>query len=85
LGALAFYYLLYQARSVPRWLSLYGIAAVVVGFFSSVLFLGSAIDWFFLGFPTGLFELVIGIWLITKGISTPPADSATPEPALTTA
>lgn len=75
-GALAFYYLLYQARSVQRWLSLFGVAAVAVGLFSSVLFLAADIDWFFFGFPTGLFELVIGVWVIVKGIS-----RAEPEPA----
>ena len=68
-GALAFYYLLYRARSVPPWLSLFGVAAVAVGLFSSVLFLAADVDWFFLGFPTGLFELVIGVWLIAKGIN----------------
>jgi hypothetical protein len=68
-GALAFYYLLYEARAVPRWLSLFGLAAVVVGLFSSVIFLGADIEWFFLGFPIGVFELVIGGWLIVRGVN----------------
>ena len=67
-GALVFYSLLYQSRCVPRWLSAFGIAAVAVGLFSSVLFLVTDIDWFFLGFPTGLFELLIGVWLIIQGL-----------------
>lgn len=68
-GALVFYSLLYQSRGVPRWLSIFGIVAVAIGLFSSVLFLATDVDWFFLGFPTGLFELLIGVWLIIKGIA----------------
>jgi hypothetical protein len=81
-GALVFYFLLYQARSVPRWLSGFGLAASAVGLFSSVLFLATDVDWFFLGFPAGLFELVLGVWLIVKGIAQPDADLANPEPAV---
>ena len=68
-GALVFYSLLYQSRGVPRWLSIFGIVAVAIGLFSSVLFLATDVDWFFLGFPTGLFELLIGVWLLIKGIA----------------
>lgn len=67
-GALLFYFLLYQSHAVPRWLSSFGIGAVAIGLFSSVLFLAADYDWFFLGFPTGLFELLIGGWLLTKGL-----------------
>lgn len=84
-GALAFYWLLYQSRCVPQWLSIFGIAAVALGLFSSVLFLAVDVDWFFLGFPTGLFELLIGVWLIAKGISrteTEIAEIASTEPAM---
>jgi len=69
-GALIWYSLMYRQKVVPDWLSLFGVAAVVVGLFSSVIFLAADIEWFFLGFPVGLFEVVIGIWLIVKGIAT---------------
>jgi MFS family permease len=82
LGALVFYSLLYRARSVPRWLSGFGVAAVAIGLFSSVLFLAVDVDWFFLGFPTGVFELLIGIWLIVKGISHTQVDDVRWEPAM---
>jgi hypothetical protein len=71
LGALIWYSLMYQSRCVPRWLSGWGVLAVAIGLFSSVLFLAADVDWFFLGFPTGLFEVVIGIWLIAKGLAAP--------------
>jgi hypothetical protein len=83
LGALVFYGLLYQARSVPRWLSGFGVGAVALGLFSSVLFLAVDVDWFFLGFPTGLFELVIGVWLIAQGISRADPEIVRPEPSTT--
>ena len=38
IGAIVFYSLLYQARAVPRWLSGFGVAAVAIGLFSSVIF-----------------------------------------------
>lgn len=69
LGAVIFYSLLYRLRSVPQWLAGFGVAAVTLSLFSSLVFLGADIDWFFLGFPTGLFELVIGVWLIAKGVA----------------
>ncbi|NND02109.1 MAG: DUF4386 domain-containing protein [Acidimicrobiia bacterium] len=69
------YTLMYQSRRIPRWLSVWGIVAVGVAGSSSILLLGTGIDLFFLAFPTGLFELVLGLWLVTKGLApseTPP-------------
>jgi hypothetical protein len=82
-GALVFYWLLYRSRCVPRSLSIFGIAAVALGLFSSVFFLAVDVDWFFLGFPTGLFELLIGVWLIAKGISRTETENSGTEPAMT--
>lgn len=78
-GALVFCSLPYQARSVPRWPSGFGVVAVAVGLFSSVLFLAADIDWFLLGFPTGVFELVIGVWLIVNGLPRPAVEAPTPD------
>ncbi len=63
------YTLMYQSRRVPRWLSIWGILAVGVAGCSSVLVLATDIDLFFLAFPTGLFELVLGIWLVINGLA----------------
>ena len=68
LGALMIYYLLYQARLIPRWISGWGIVA-------AVLYLaGGLIDIF--GTPRDILlmpmlpqEMVMAVWLIAKGFS----------------
>jgi hypothetical protein len=68
LGGLLWYYLFYRSRYVPRILSLFGIAAVAVGL------VGIVAEFFNVDVPTlvyipiGLFELVIGLWLLLRGI-----------------
>jgi hypothetical protein len=75
-GGLAWYYLLYKSRFVPRWLSLYGLAAVAVGLVGATVGL--------LGSNAGLlpfiailpFELVIGFLLMLRGVREPSASAA---------
>ena len=67
-AGIIWYTLMYQSRRIPRWLSTWGIVAVGVAGSSSILLLATGIDLFFLAFPTGLFELTIGIWLIANGL-----------------
>ncbi len=74
-GGLIWYALMYQSKVVPRWLSVAGIAVVALGLASSVLLFASDADLFYLGIPTGVFELVLGVWLITKGLASPGEDS----------
>jgi uncharacterized protein DUF4386 len=72
-GILAF--LLYQTRLIPRWLAVIGVIAY------PVLFVGTVLDMFDLAdvtqgagllavVPGGLFELILPIWLLTKGFTT---------------
>ena len=68
IGALMFYYVLYRARLVPRWLSAWGLvsgvlylAVGVIGLFSAHLDL--------LLMPMALQEMVLAVWLIAKGFS----------------
>jgi hypothetical protein len=68
LGALMLYYLLYQARLIPRWISGWGIVAAVL------TLAGGLIDMF--GTPRDIFalpmlpqEMVMAVWLIAKGFS----------------
>jgi hypothetical protein len=68
LGAIMFYYLLYQSRLVPRGLSLWGLITVIpvlVGTLAS--FYNYQISFLFI-VPYVPFEFVIGIWILVKGI-----------------
>jgi hypothetical protein len=68
-GGLVWYVLMYQSRCVPRWLSVWGFLAVSLGLVSTFALFATDADLFYLGFPTGVFEVVLGIWLVTKGLS----------------
>ena len=67
-GGLLFYRLFFTSRSVPRWLSGYGLVAVTVGI------VGAGVE--LLGHRLGLlpyiailpFEVVIGVYLLTRGV-----------------
>ena len=68
LGGVMFYYLLDRARIVPRVLSLWGLIAVlpfVIG--APLAVLGYEVPMAFY-LPYVPFELVIGIWILVKGI-----------------
>jgi len=77
LGALVFYYLLYQSKLVPRFLSVWGLIAVVLLFgwnllenFGIHISVGMV-----LALPMILNEITLGIWLIVKGFNPPAMDS----------
>lgn len=67
LGSLAFCYLLYRSRLVPRWMSGMGL----IGYFG--LAVGAVLELFgielglMFSIPGGLFELILPVWLIIKG------------------
>jgi hypothetical protein len=75
-GGLAWYYLLYESRFVPRWLSVYGLAAVALGLAgASVELLGNNAG--MLPFIALLpFELITGFWLMLRGASEPSVSAA---------
>jgi hypothetical protein len=80
IGALFIYFLFYQTRLVPRWLSGWGFigamlyfAAPLVSMLSAqhpALSLGSPLG--FLMAPLALQEMVFAVWLIVKGFNGPP-------------
>ncbi len=72
LGALVFYYLLYQTKLVPRWLSAWGLIAVVLVLTWNLLetFGISFNVGIIFGLPIILNEIFLGIWLIVKGLNT---------------
>ena len=76
LGSLMFYYLFYQSRLIPRWLSVWGLAGAVLYLAAPLL------DMFGHGFgllmaPLAVAEIVLAVWLIAKGLNSP-APKGTP-------
>ena len=71
LGALLFYYLLYQSKLVPRFISVWGFIAVVLVLIWNLLeAFGISISWgMVLALPIILNEIFLGIWLIGKGFN----------------
>jgi len=68
LGALMIYYLFFQTKLIPRWLSVWGLigavlylAAALLGLFGSELGILEA--------PLALQEMVLAVWLIVKGFN----------------
>lgn len=68
LGALMFYYLLYQARLIPRWLSGWGIVAAILYLTTGLIAVFST-HLVILLMPMALQEMVMAIWLIVKGFN----------------
>lgn len=66
LGALMFYYVLYQARLVPRWISGWGIVAGIAYLTAGLIavFNTNPVP---LLLPMALQEMVMAVWLIAKG------------------
>ncbi len=76
-GALMYYYLFFQSRLVPRWLSGWGIAAIVLMLAACVLALFSdnpVSGYILLALPIAVQEIVLAVWLIAKGFN--PSGSA---------
>jgi hypothetical protein len=68
LGAILFYYLLYKSGVVPRGLSLWGLITVFPILAGSLTAIFSYDLPFILFVPYVPFELVVGVWLLVKGI-----------------
>jgi hypothetical protein len=74
LGALILYYLLYQSRLIPRWLSVFGgvaatlaAAGVFLAIFGLITTMGTIMV--FLSLPLFVAELALALWLIVKGFN----------------
>ena len=69
---------LYKANLVPRWLAIWGLlgyATILVGMVSAVM--GSGLGDLF-SLPGGLWEVFMGVWLITKGFNASAFDPRAP-------
>lgn len=72
LGGILFYYLLYKSRVVPGALSLWGLIAtlpMLIGTLTQIF--GYTIPFIFY-VPYVPFELVIGVWILIKGVKDEP-------------
>jgi hypothetical protein len=72
LGAFMYYYLFFQSRLIPRWLSGFGIVAIILMMAACVLslFSGNPITSYKpLAFSIFLQEMVLAVWLIVKGFN----------------
>jgi hypothetical protein len=69
LGALMFYYLLYQARLIPRWLSGWGLIGAILYGAVGLIYVFTGTTLVIVLMPLALQEMVMAIWLIVKGFN----------------
>ncbi len=75
IGALCYYFIFFQTNLIPRWLSIWGIAALVTLLAAALftLFDGEPYsisgNLLFLAAPIALQEMVLAVWLIVKGFN----------------
>jgi len=69
LGALMFYYLLYQARLIPRWITGWGFVGFVGYFSAGLICVLTGTHLVILLMPMALQEMVMAVWLIVKGFN----------------
>jgi hypothetical protein len=68
LGALMIYYLFYQSKLIPRWLSVWGLIGAILYLAAPLLFMfGSELG--ILMAPLAVQEMVFAVWLIVKGFN----------------
>ena len=79
LGALMIYYLFYESRLIPQWLSLWGLVGAIL--YLAVPLLGMfGMELGFLMAPLALQEMVLAAWLIVKGMPVKQDDGLLPSP-----
>ena len=90
LGALMYYYVLYESKLVPRWLSAWGLLAAIPYFVSGVLGLFSILSsmsgtQMVLVLPLAVQEMVLAVWLIVKGFNSATVDLRSAQVAISQA
>jgi hypothetical protein len=76
LGALMYYWVLYQSRLVPRWLSAWGLVGITLVLVAGLLVMFRvagplSTTQVVLALPIGVQEMVLAVWLIAKGFNPP--------------
>jgi hypothetical protein len=69
LGALMFYYLLYQTSLIPRWLSGWGLIGALLYGAVGLIYVFTGTTLVILLMPLALQEMVMAGWLIVKGFN----------------
>lgn len=74
IGNLIFYTLLIKSKLIPRWLSAWGLLGALLAAIASLLVLFEIFnvittEYIALNVPAALSELVMGIWLMVKGLN----------------
>jgi hypothetical protein len=73
LGALMYYYIFYQSRLVPRWLSVWGLVGVTLGIVNGLYDMFGGVPnqtiSMLLDLPIFAQEMVLAVWLIVKGFN----------------
>lgn len=78
IGALMIYYVFYQSKLIPRWLSVWGLIGAVLYFVMPLLgMLGSVLE--FLAIPLAIQEMVLAVWLIVKGFNSSAIEAGSSE------
>jgi Domain of unknown function (DUF4386) len=73
-----------KSRYIPRWLALFGVISSAFCVFCAFVYLifpgfAKPVNPYWFDSPMALFELVVGLWLLFKGL--PQAETADPVPA----
>ena len=74
IGGLILYYILYQSKLIPRWLSVWGLLGTTLTILASLLLMFQFIEvvtsfYIVLNIPMVLQEFVFALWLIIKGFN----------------
>ena len=74
MGALMYYYVFYQSKLVPRWLSGWGFLGAALSLAAALLTIFGLLVPFstvfiLLQLPIGVQEMVLAVWLIVKGFN----------------
>ena len=73
LGALMYYYIFYQSKLVPRWLSVWGLIGVTLGIANGLFDMFGGIPnetiSMLLDLPIFVNEMVLAVWLIVNGFN----------------
>lgn len=68
LGALMIYWMFYETKMIPRWLSIWGLLGGIL-YFVAPIFGMFGFDLDFLMLPLAVQEMVLALWLIIKGFN----------------